>query len=115
MIRLHYSTPGKTIDKLNTDIGKRIDKLDGKIFPVSDKLPFAYVIGKGIDGFHAQVRKTLYDLYPYIGKGIDDPYLPGQADALIISIAVDGGRCQRGCLDTEQTDNQQENPQDWHE
>ena len=41
------------MDKTDTDIGERIDKLDGKIFPITYKLPLTNAIEKGNDNLNA--------------------------------------------------------------
>lgn len=97
-------------DKFHLDVRKAVNVLDGEIFAVVDKLPFADVIREMLDDFDAQVRETVDDLYFDVAVVFDNFDFTSQTDSLVVAILINRrSRKYRRCEEEQQQDSQQSN------
>ena len=81
--RLNLSSSSREAgNKLDGDVGEAVYVLDGKVFSIADKLPFADIIREGSDRFYLKVGKGAYHFHLYISSIVDHLDFAAKEDAV---------------------------------
>ena len=80
----------KAGNELDGDVGEAVYVLDGKVFSIADKLPFADIIREGGDRFYFKVSKGIHHFDFYVSSIVDNLDFAAKEDAVVVSISGNG-------------------------
>ena len=93
-VQAHLSSYSrKAGNELDGDVGEAVYVLDGKVFSIADKLPFADIIREGGDRFYFKVSKGIHHFDFYVSSIVDNLDFAAKEDAVVVSISGNGVGC----------------------